>query len=179
MGIIEEGFEEILKKIEESKEREEVLTSEIIDKEALLLERMAEKARPLVSKMGVTLLLGGKSDASGHMVETRFHKKKMFVLGKTEPMPYRPDDMSKPVNSQFCALTEDGTFLEIMYSTVGPLTDSYENELTAAEALDLYGLEILYMLYKAFEQYLTEEKEFIDALEKVISFMMDKEESGT
>lgn len=176
MGIIEEGFEEILKKIEESKEREEELTGEIMEKEALLLERMAGKAKPFVARMGVTLLLGGTSDASGQMVETRFHKKKMFVLGKTDPMPYRPDDMSKPVNSQFCALTEDGKFLEIMYSTVGPITDSYENELTPAEALDLYGLEILYMLYKAFEQYLAEEKEFVDALEKVVSFMMDEEE---
>ncbi len=177
MGIIEEGFEEILKKIGESKEREEELTAEVLEKEALLLERMAQKAKPLVADMGVTLLLGGKSDVTGQMVETRFHKKKMFVLGKTDPMPYRPDDMSKPVNSQFCALTEDGTFLEIMYSTMGPVTDSYENELTPAEALDLYGLEILYMLYKAFEQYLSEEKEFVDALEKVVSFMMDKEEN--
>ncbi|MBN1431591.1 MAG: hypothetical protein JW931_02345 [Methanomicrobiaceae archaeon] len=174
MGIIEDGFEEILKKIEESKEREEELTAEVIEKEALLLERLAEKAKPFVSEVGVTLLVGAKSDATGQMVETHFHKKKMFVLGKTDPMPYRPDDMSKPVNSQFCALTEDGTFLEIMYSTIGPITDSYENELTAAEALDLYGLEILYMLYKAFEQYLNEEKEFVDALEKVVSFMMDK-----
>ena len=177
MGIIEEGFEEILKKIGESKEREEELTAEVLEKEALLLERMAQKAKPLVADMGVTLLLGGKSDVTGQMVETRFHKKKMFVLGKTDPMPYRPDDMSKPVNSQFCALTEDGTFLEIMYSTMGPVTDSYENELTPAEALDLYGLEILYMLYKAFEQYLSEEKEFVDTLEKVVSFMMDKEEN--
>jgi len=176
MGIIEEGFEEILKKIEEAKEQEEELTAEVMEKEALLLEKLAEKAKPLVAKVGVTLLLGGKSDASGQMVETHFHKKKMFVLGKTDPIPYRPDDMSKPVNSQFCALTEDGKFLEIMYSTIGPLTDSYENELTAAEALDLYGLEILYMLYKSFEQYLTEEKEFVDALEKVVSFIMDEEE---
>lgn len=175
MGKIEEGFEELLKKAEEFKEREEEMTSEVLEKEALLLERMAEKAKPLVSKVGVTLLIGAKSDASGEMVETRFHDKKMFVLGKTEPMPYRPDDMSKPVNSQFCALTEDGKFLEIMYSTVGPLTDSYENELTAEEALDLYGLEIVYMLYKAFEQYLTEEKEFVSALEKVVSFMMKEE----
>lgn len=178
MGIIEEGFEEILKKIEESKEREEELTAEVLEKEALLLERMAEKAKPLVSKMGVTLLVGGKTDSSGQMVETRFHDKKMFVLGKTDPMPYRPDDMTKPVSSQFCALTEDGTFLEIMYSTVGPLTDSYENELSAAEALDLYGFDIFYMLYKAFEQYLTEEKEFVAALEKVVSFIAEKDENN-
>ena len=176
MGKIEEGFDELLKEIEEFRENEEELTSEVLENKALLLKRLAEKAKPFVSNVGVTLLIGAKSDASGQMVETRFHDKKMFVLGKTEPMPYRPDDMSKPVNSQFCALTEDGTFLEIMYSTVGPLTDSYENELTAEEALDLYGLEILYMLYKAFEQYLTDEKEFIAALEKVISFMMKEEE---
>jgi hypothetical protein len=176
MGKIEEGFDELLKEIEESRENEEELTSEVLENKALLLKRLAEKAKPFVSNVGVTLLIGAKSDASGQMVKTRFHDKKMFVLGKTEPMPYRPDDMSKPVNSQFCALTEDGTFLEIMYSTVGPLTDSYENELTAEEALDLYGLEILYMLYKAFEQYLTDEKEFIAALEKVISFMMKEEE---
>lgn len=177
MGIIEEGFEEILKKIDDYKEHEGELTAEIIEKDAQLLERMAEKAAPLVSNMGVMLLLGGKSDATGQMVETRFHKKKMFVLGKTDPMPYRPDDMSKPVNSQFCALTEDGTFLEIMYSTIGPITDSYEHEMTAEEVIDLYGLEILYMLYKAFEQYFAEEKDFVEALEKVISFMMDKEEN--
>ena len=176
MGKIEEGFDELLKQIEESKEREEELTSEVLENEALLLKRLAEKAKPLVSKVGVTLLIGAKSDASGQMVETRFHDRKMFVLGKTDPMPYRPDDMSKPVNSQFCALSEDGKFIEIMYSTVGPLTDSYENELTAEEALDLYGLEILYMLYKAFEQYLADEKEFVTALERVISFMMKEEE---
>jgi len=54
-----------------------------------------------------------------------FYEKKMIVLGKSDPLPYRPDDPSKPVDTQLCVLSEDGNFYEVMYTTTEIRVDSY------------------------------------------------------
>ena len=174
MDIIEQGFEKILKQIEEDKEKKEALSAEILRSRAELLKRMGEKAAPLVETVGINMLIQAKSDIHSEMFEKVYSDKKLFVLAKTEPMPYRPDDMTKKVDSQFCIISEEGKFFEFMYSTSEILTDSYTREIPASEALDLYGMEIIFMLYKAFHQYLKGEEELISALGKTIAFIQDK-----
>lgn len=174
MDIIEQGFDRILKQIEEDKAQKEVLSAEILQKRAELLKRMGEKAAPLVKTLGVNMLTGAKSDIHGEMFEKRFSDKKMFVLAKTEPMPYRPDDMTKKIDSQFCIISEDGKLYEFMYSSSEFMTDSYSREIPAEEALDIYGMEIIYMIYKAFHQYLKGEEELVSALGKTIAFIQDQ-----
>lgn len=171
MDIIEQGFEEILKEIDEKKSKKEELSAQVLQNKAALLKRMGEKAAPLAKTLGINILVQAKTDVHGEMFEKVYSDKKMFVLGKTEPMPYRPDDMTKKVDNQFCVLSEDGKFYEFMYSSSEFLTDAYTQEMLPAAALDLYGTEIIFMLYKAFQQYLTEEKELVSALEKTISFI--------
>ncbi|MBN2733374.1 MAG: hypothetical protein JXQ82_00745, partial [Methanomicrobiaceae archaeon] len=171
MEIIEKGFEEILKRIEEDKDKKEELSAEVLKNQSKLLERMGDKAAPLVKTVGINMLLSAKSNIHGEMFEKRYTDKKMFVLGKTEPMPYRPDDASKKVDSQFCILSEDKKFYEIMYSSSEFATDSYLREIPAEEALSLYGTEIIFMIYKAFHQYLKEEDELVSALGKTIAFI--------
>ncbi|MDD3977270.1 MAG: hypothetical protein PHI15_03825 [Methanomicrobium sp.] len=177
MDIIEQGFEKILAEIEEQKSKKEEFSKEILAEKTALLERMGQKAAPLAKTLGINILVQAKIDAHGELFEKVFTDKKMFILGKTEPMPYRPDDMTKKVDNQFCVLSEDGRFYEIMYSNTETRTDAYTQEIKPKEALDIYGTEIIFMLYKAFQQYLTEERELVSALEKTIVFIFsDKKE---
>ncbi|MDD4299807.1 MAG: hypothetical protein PHO78_04030 [Methanomicrobium sp.] len=175
MDIIEQGFEEILKSIEEKRSEKEELSKEILENKAALLDRMGKKAAPLAKEFGINLLVRAKTDMQGDMYDNVYSDKKMFVLGKTDPMPYRPDDMTKRVDSQFCVLSEDGEFMEVMYSTTERFTDSFINTMTTEEAFDIYGAEIIFMLYKAFHQYLTEESELVEALGKTVSFIFKEE----
>ncbi|MBP2134140.1 hypothetical protein J2128_002106 [Methanomicrobium sp. W14] len=174
MDAIEEGFNEILRQIEEEEKNKEKLSDEVMKNSAALLEKMSEKAAPLVKKHGINMLVKARTDMHGEMYDKIYSDKKMFVLGKTEPMPYRPDDMTKKVQSQFCTLSEDGSLEEVMYSSTEILTDSYIQEISSKEAVDIYGTEIIFMLYKSFAQYLDDEKELVSALEKTVSFILEK-----
>ncbi len=62
-----------------------------------------------------------------------------------------------------------------MYSFDGFLTDSYLNPIDPKKALDLYGYDIMYMLYRAMRDYLKGEEELIDALEKVVGYVFARE----
>jgi hypothetical protein len=75
------------------------------------------------------------------------------------------------VTDQFCVLTEDGDFFELMYSFDGFLTDSYLNPLDAKRAIDQYGYDIMVMLYTAIHDYLKEEEALILALDTVIGYI--------
>jgi hypothetical protein len=95
----------------------------------------------------------------------------MIVLGKTEPMKYRPDDMTKAVADQFCVLSEEGKFYEIMYSSDQNAMDSYLNPLTPEQVIEIYGLDIMFMLYRAMRDYLDANRDLVDALGKVLVFV--------
>jgi len=105
------------------------------------------------------------------MYDTVFYKDKMIILGRTDPVPHRPDNPDKKVDDQFCVLGEDGKFYELMYSSDGIIVDSYRNPLSAKDALELYGHEVMVMLYRAMRDYLQGEEELINALEKTIAFI--------
>jgi hypothetical protein len=96
----------------------------------------------------------------------------MLALGKTlELAPFRPDDPSKKISDQFCTLGADGSFYEILYSQDELVVDSYLGELTGRQVLDIYGYEVMYMLYKALYQYADNQEELLIALASVMEFI--------
>jgi hypothetical protein len=98
----------------------------------------------------------------------------MIVLGKTDPAAVRPDNPTKQITDQFCVLSEDGKFFELMYSFDGFLTDSYLNPIDARKALEVYGYDIMFMLYRAMHDYLHGEEDLVEALEKVVGYIYGK-----
>ncbi len=75
------------------------------------------------------------------------------------------------VTDQFCVLSEDGDFFELMYSFDGFLTDSYLNPLDTKRAIEVYGYDIMFMLYQAMHDYLKGEEALIRALETVVGYI--------
>jgi hypothetical protein len=171
MDEIETGFAKILEKIAELKKTEGELADTVRKNDVKLLARMAESAIPVVKSAGINMLKKGKQDTKGEIYDPQYYPQKMLILGKSETAGVRPDNPQMPVTDQFCVLTEDGEFIELMYSFDGFLTDSYLNPLDAKKAIDQYGYDIMVMLYTAMHDYLKEEEALILALDTVIGFI--------
>lgn len=174
MDEIETGFSKLMEKIKEQEQKTAELSDELRKHDAMLLGRMAVSAMPVVHKAGLNLLERGKQDPKGELYETRFYPDKVIVLGKTDPVKYRPDDPAKQVMDQFCVLGEDGTFSELMYSSDGYVVDSYRQPLGSADALTLYGYDVMFMVYRAMKDYLEGADDLVEALGKVLEFVFDK-----
>ncbi|MGD0081045.1 MAG: hypothetical protein ABSB80_10430 [Methanoregula sp.] len=171
MDEIEKGFEKLMKKIEELQEKNATLSEKVRTNDAKLLAKMSASAVPVVKIVGLNMLRMGKQDTKGEIYDPVYYPQKMIVLGKSEPAALRPDDPSKKITDQFCVLSEDGDFFELMYSFDGFLTDSYLNPVDPKTALDRYGYDILFMLYRAMHDYLKGEEALIEALEKVVGYV--------
>jgi hypothetical protein len=174
MDEIEAGFEKIKQKIDELKEKEGSLSREIKDNDAKLLGRMADSARSVVKAVGLNMLKMGKQDTKGEIYDPMYYPAKMIVLGKAEPDAFRPDNPTKKITDQFCVLSEDGDFFELMYSFDGFLTDSYLNPIDAKKAIELYGYDVMFMTYLAMHDYLKGEEELVAALEKVLGYIFNR-----
>jgi hypothetical protein len=178
MDEIEAGLKKIEKKIEDLEELQakgETLSQEIRDHDAELLERMAKSAVPVVKVVGLNMLKMGKQDTKGEIYDPAYFPGKMIILGKAAtPAAFRPDNPQMPVTDQFCVMSEEGKFFELMYSFDGFLTDSYLNHIDAKSAIERYGYDIMFMLYRAIHDYLKEEESLIEALEKVIDYIFVK-----
>ena len=170
MDDIEKGFDQIFNELDELNTAGEARAKQILEGKAKLLEKMAETAAPVVARIGLSMVNRAKVDGKGEPYNAEYYPEKMLVLGKTEPAKFRPDDVTKPVADQFCIISEKGKFFELMYSSTPVFMDSYLNPLTPQEVLDIYGLEVMYMLYRAMRDYLEVNRELIDALGKVIAF---------
>jgi hypothetical protein len=171
MDEIETGFAKILEKIDELKKTEGERADTVRKNDVKLLARMAESAIPVVKTAGINMLKKGKQDTKGEIYDPQYYPQKMLILGKAETTGVRPDNPQMPVTDQFCVLTEDGDFFELMYSFDGFLTDSYLNPLDAKRAIEQYGYDIVFMLYSAMHDYLKEEETLILALDTVISYL--------
>lgn len=172
---IEAGYEKIMQKITELKEQDRTLSEKIRTNDAVLLGRMAQSSVPIVKSIGLAMLERGKQDAKGEIYNAAYYPKKMIILGKSEPSPFRPDNPAKKVTDQFCVLSEDGTFFELMYSSDGFLTDSFLNPIDPKVALDVYGYDVMYMLYKAMHDYLNDEQALIGALETTLLYVFPQQ----
>lgn len=170
--IIELGFNRLVEVINLHDKSADAYSEEIKNLDAELLCKMAAQVTGIISKTGIELLEKGKKDNQGEIYDPRHYPTKMIILGKSaEPMPYRPDNMSKEVQDQFCLLGEDGKFYEIMYSADELVIDSYLAEITPRQVIDLYGCEAMFMLYKAMQQYMQNQEELLFALEKTLDFI--------
>jgi hypothetical protein len=171
MDEIETGFQKLIERIKENGKERESLKEEVKKQEVALFGRMMNLAVPLLSDIGIYMLHRGKQDTKGELYDTVFHKKKMIVLGKTDPSEYRPDDMSKKVEDQFCVLSEDGKLYEMMFSFDGFIVDSYASPISPKEALEQYGYDPMYMLYHALHDYLKGQEELVTSLKLVLEFV--------
>lgn len=174
MDEIECGFSKLMEKIDEQEKKKGELSNKIRENDALLLSRMASTAIPVVRKAGLNLLERGRQDPKGELFETGFYNDKVIVLGKTDPVKYRPDDPGKPVIDQFCVLGENGKFSELMYSSDGYVVDSFRHELTPKDALQIYGYDVMFMVYRAMKDYLEGADELVEALGMVLDYVFDK-----
>jgi hypothetical protein len=171
MDEIETGFEKLMHKVKELQENETVLLEKIKKNDAKLLARMASSSVPVVKIVGLNMLRMGKQDTKGEIYDPLYYPMKMIILGKTEPAQCRPDNPQQQVTDQFCVLSEEGKFYELMYSFDGFLTDSYLNPIDAKKAIEQYGYDVMFMLYRAMHDYLKGKEALIEALEKVIGFV--------
>jgi hypothetical protein len=172
MDEIEAGLLKLEQKIDELREKGDTLSQEIMDHESELLVRMAKSAVPVVKVVGLNMLRKGKQDTKGEIYDPAYFPGKMIILGKSaKPAAFRPDNPQMPVTDQFCVMSEEGKFFELMYSFDGFLTDSYLNPIDAKTAIEYYGYDIMFMLYRAMHDYLKGEEVLVEALEKVIGYI--------
>jgi hypothetical protein len=174
MDEIETGFDKLIEKIEANRGKTAELSAKIKEGDAKLLTRMAKSAIPVVKTVGLDLLKMGKQDTKGEIYDPMYYPRKMIILGKSEPAAFRPDNPQKQITDQFCVLSDEGKIFELMYSFDGFLTDSYLNPIDAKTALEHYGYDVLFMLYRALHDYLEGEEALIEALDKVIGYIFAK-----
>lgn len=174
MDEIEAGYAALIRTINEAREEKEKCAGELAGQEGALLAGMAGMAAPLVGQIGMNLLKKGRQDQKGEIFNPEYYREKMIVLGKTEPMPYRPDDPTKKVDDQFCALNEKGEFVELMYSSDGLIVDSYACPLDPEDAFGIYGYEAMLMLYRALREYLKGEEGLVAALGTTVEFLRNE-----
>jgi hypothetical protein len=172
MDEIEAGLKKLEQKIQELQEKSDSLSLEIRDHNTELLARMAKSAVSVVKVVGLNMLRKGKQDTKGEIYDPAYYPGKMIILGKAvKPASFRPDNPQMPVTDQFCVMSEEGKFFELMYSFDGFLTDSYLNPIDEKTAIDHYGYDIMFMLYRAMHDYLKGEEALVEALEKVIGYI--------
>jgi hypothetical protein len=175
MDEIEAGFKKLEQKIEEMQEKGDSLSQEVRDHESDLLTRMAKSVVPIVKVVGLNMLKKGKQDTKGEIYDPAYFPGKMIILGKAvKPAASRPDNPHMPVTDQFCVLSEEGKFFELMYSFDGFLTDSYLNPINPKTAIENYGYDIMFMLYRAMHDYLKGEEALVEALEKVLGYIYSR-----
>lgn len=172
--IIEEGFNVLFSRLSAIKGECEPLKSEILKKDSLLFTRMGRKSSAFVKEVGLNMLKIGKQDTKGELYGADYYREKMIVLGRTDPASYRPDDPTKAVTDQFCVLSEKGKFYNLMYSSDGFLVDSFLQPFEPGEALDLYGYEIMVMLYRAMRDHLKDDEDLLMALGLTIEYISGK-----
>jgi hypothetical protein len=174
MDEIEAGYAALIRTIGEAQKEKEKFAGELAGQEGALLARMVGMAAPLVGQIGMNLLKKGRQDQNGEIFNAEYYRERMIVLGKTEPMPYRPDNPAKKVDDQFCALNEKGELVELMYSADGQTVDSYACPLDPEDAFGIYGYEVMLMLYQALREYLKGEEELVAALGTTVEFLRNE-----
>lgn len=169
--IIEEGYARLLETLGDLQAKKEESASELRGNVSALLARMAADAAPVVKQIGLEMLRRAKREASGELYDQEFYEKKMIVLGRGDPLPYRPDDPSMPVDAQICVLDEDGAFHEVMYTTTEIRTDSYLAPLAPEAAFDVYGYDLVFMLYRALYEYAKKDEDLMAALARTLEYL--------
>ena len=124
--IIEEGYARLLETLDDLQETREESAATLRENIGALIARMAADTAPVVGTIGLEMLRRAKREASGELYGQEYYEKKMIVLGKTEPLPYRPDDPTKPIDTQVCVLDEEGKFYDAICETRSCLPDAVQ-----------------------------------------------------
>ena len=168
---IERGLSAIEERISEYREAIAEAGETIDREEAALLARMARTAAAIVPAAGLEVMARGKVDGAGEMFDQSYYPGKMLILGRTDPMPFRPDNPEKAVTDQFCVLKEDGTLAELMYSNDTVLVDSHLSPITPEDALGVYGPELIFMLYRGLREYHEGQEALLNALRTTLEYL--------
>ncbi|NLX50438.1 MAG: hypothetical protein GXY82_11345 [Methanospirillum sp.] len=168
---IERGFAALEERVREYCDEIEEASGEVRMDEAALLARMVTAAAAIVPAAGLEVMSRGKVDAAGGMYDTSYYPGKMLVLGRTDPVPFRPDNPDKAITDQFCVLREDGTLAELMYSNDTVLVDSLLEPISPGDALGVYGPELLFILYRGLLEHLEGQEALLDALRVTLEFI--------
>lgn len=177
MDEIEQGFSAIIEKIDVLKKDGATLAADIKKNDGALLARMAEIASPLITEIGLSMMVRGKQDGKGDIYDAEYFTEKMIMLGKTDPIEFRPDDPKKRVESQYCILNEKGEFFELMYSSDNFIIDSYLAPLSTEDVLELYGYDVMYLLYRALHDFLKNQDVLVNALKITLEFVFNQPEN--
>jgi hypothetical protein len=177
MDEIEQGFSAIVEKIDLLKKDGASLAADVKKNDAALLARMATMASPLIPEIGLSMMVRGKQDGKGDIYDAEYFTEMMIMLGKTDPIEFRPDDPEKRVESQYCILSEKGEFFELMYSSDNFIIDSYLGPLSPEDVLELYGYDVMYLLYRALHDFLKKQDELVNALQITLQFVFNQPES--
>jgi len=173
--IVEQGFDRLLDVIKEMKGKQQDTAELIVHEDKILLEKMLSAVVPVVEAAGSLFLQKAKQDTKGDLYDQKYYPEKMIILGKTEsPASFRPDDPKKKVTQQFCVASEMGELFELMFSNDGFVVDTYASPLSAEDALDFYGYDILYMLYSAIRDYALAEEDVLEALNLTLGYLQHK-----
>lgn len=170
--VIINGYTRLIDLIRTTDSRIDQHAEKVRAQEADMLGKMGAITAPVIHNAGISILEKGKKDNQGEIYDAKHYSSRVFVLGKsTDLSPYRPDNMSRPVIDQFCLLSEDGKFYEVMYSADELVIDSYLGELTPRQVIDIYGYDAVFMLYKGMKQYLEGQENLLGALEVTLQFL--------
>ena len=170
--IIEDGFTRLVDVINTQTKDIDAAQELLKLHDGTLLEQMGKLAAPIAHGIGIEVLSRGKVNLSGEIYDPKYYETPMIVLGKTlETAPFRPDDPNKKITDQFCSLGSDGVFYEVLYSQDELIVDSFLGELTGRQVLDIYGYEVMYMLYKALHQYADDQEQLLLALASVMELI--------
>ena len=171
MDEIEVGFTKIMEKIEDMKKTDARLSEEVQTHDSELLGRMAVMAKPVVKSVGLKLLKIGKQDTKGELYHPNYYNEKMIVLGKCEPAPSALTTPQKRSPTSSVSFQNGAYSMNLCITPDGFLTDSFLNPIDPKGAIDTYGYDIMFMLYRGMHDYMKSEEDLISALEKVIGFI--------
>jgi hypothetical protein len=170
--VVNNGYTRLIELIQTTDAAIDKNAAVLQEREAELLGRMGTMTGPVIKDAGITILEKGKKDNQDGIYDAVHYDARVFILGKSIDLaPYRPDNMNRPVIDQFCLLSEDGKFYEVMYSADDLIVDSYMGELTPRQVLDIYGYEAVFMLYKGMKEYLEGQENLLSGLETTLQFL--------
>ncbi len=170
--IVEKGFERLCALVSETKEKQKAAVKKVKENEVNLLKMMQGIVGPVVAEIGQEFIQRAKMDQNGDLYDHVYYPDKMILLGKpVEMLEHRPDDMMKKVDQQFCVLSEAGNLFELMFTNDGFIIDTYASPLSAEDALEFYGYDILYMLYSAMRDYGLAQQDLLEALNITLGYL--------
>ena len=170
--IVEKGFKQLCDIVSDTKEKQKKAVKKIADSDVKLLKMMQGIVGPVVSEIGQEFIQRAKQDQNGDLYDQVFYPDKMILLGKpAEMVEHRPDNPTKKVDQQFCVLSEAGNLFELMFSNDGFIIDTYAAPLSAEDALDFYGYDILYVLYSAMRDYALAQQDLLEALNITLGYL--------